>query len=725
MFLRDLRGYLHASAALLLLGFCLVLSGCGSSAGLSGSTSANASQTPTVAVNVSGPTGVALDNSVTFSAAVTGTTNTAVTWQVNGVVGGNSTSGTISTAGVYTAPVVMPSTSSVTVTAVSAASSSTKSSVTVPLLNPAPTASSGTATQQNGGSTFLLDVTGTGFLSGTALVANGAQLSTVYISSTELQADITLTATTALSVQAVTPPPGGGTSTAINVSANYVATTATPAAAARLLDQATFGPVLSDIQNVEQIGLQAYINQQMAVAPSYLANIPITGCGFTTLGYYECAQSEWWQNAVTAPDQLRQRVAFALSQILVVSTAQNTVSGGGIPPYHNILVQDAFGNFRDLMQDVTLSPTMGQWLNMVNNAKPANGQIANENYARELMQLFTIGTYELNQDGSLQLDGSGNPIPTYTQDQVQAFARAFTGWTWPGLPGNPPQWFPNGTVYYQAPMVSFDNAHDTAAKTLLNGTTLPAGQTAAEDLKGALDNIFQHPNVGPFVCRQLIQHLVKSNPSPAYVSRIAAVFANDGSGVRGDLKAVVQAILMDPEARAGDANPSDNGGHLREPVLFMTDMLRAFNFTSTAQYDNWYPLTSNSELLSEVPYSADTVFNFFPPDYYIPGTTDNAPEFGIENSATAVIRESLADSLVNNKQSGFTVDLSNTSSWGQLAANPSSLLDTLNVLLMHDQMPDAMRSAILTAITPLTSNAQRVRIAIYLIVTSPQYKIIH
>jgi uncharacterized protein (DUF1800 family) len=203
------------------------------------------------------------------------------------------------------------------------------------------------------------------------------------------------------------------------------------------------------------------------------------------------------------------------------------------------------------MHDVSVSPGMGAYLNMLNSNKPATGQIANENYPRELMQLFTIGLYQLNQDGTLQLDGSGNPIPSYTQAQVQAFARAYTGWTYATATGGVPTKFPNGTANYLAPMVAVETAHDTTAKTLLGGTVLPAGQTAEQDLAGALSNIFNNTNVGPFVCKQLIQHLVTSTPSPAYVARISAVFANNGSGVRGDMQAVIRAILEDQEARAG------------------------------------------------------------------------------------------------------------------------------------------------------------------------------
>jgi uncharacterized protein (DUF1800 family) len=409
--------------------------------------------------------------------------------------------------------------------------------------------------------------------------------------------------------------------------------------------------------------------------------------------------------------------------MFVVSTQM--ISGQAIPQFHNALANDAFGNFRTIMQDVALSPAMGGYLNMLDSAAPAAGQIANENFARENMQLFTLGVNQLNQDGSLQLNGSGNPIPAYSQNQVEAFALAYTGWTYANSTGGSPTKFPNNTANYDYPMAPVESAHDKTAKVLLNGTTLPAGGTAEQDLKGALDNIFADSNVGPFVCQQLIQHLVTSTPSPGYVSRVAAVFANDGTGVRGNMQAVITAIITDTEARAGDTNPSYDGGHLREPILFITNMIRGLGFTNTESNGTYESLSVYSNNLSERPYRANSVFNFFPPSYVIPGTTLNAPEFGIENTATATLRESLADSIVNNKITGFSVDLSDTSMLGQMAANPTTLVNYLSMLLMHSQMPTNMQTVIVNAITPLTSNAQRVRIALYLIITSSQYKTIH
>jgi uncharacterized protein (DUF1800 family) len=547
-------------------------------------------------------------------------------------------------------------------------------------------------------------------------------VTTTFVSGTELQATITIPAgTTALMVSVMNPNPGAMASN--TESANlYLALVP---AAARLLDQATFGPTLADIQHVQQVGIDGYITEQFNTPDTPLANIPspLPALCLASNTPTNCEESEWWQTVLTGNDQLRQRVAFALSEIFVISS--DTDNATTITYYHNTLAQDAFTNFSTIMHDVTLSPGMGDYLNMLNSAKAPAGEIANENYPRELMQLFTLGLDLLNPDGSLQLDGNGNPIPTYTEAQVQAFARAYTGWTYANSTGGSPTKFPNNTPNYFAPMAPVETEHDETAKALLNGTVLPAGQTAEEDLSGALSNVFNHNNVGPFVCKQLIQHLVSSNPSAAYVARVAAVFANNGSGVRGDMQAVIRAILEDTEARAGDTNSLYEGGHLREPMLWMTNYLRAIGFTNTDANSSYFSLSNYSNNLNERPYRSGSVINFFPPSYVIPQTSLNAPEFDLENTASAILRLSLADSLVNNKITGFTTDLSATSTLGQIAAaSPGNLVDTLGVMFMHGQMPADMRAAILSAITGL-GTAQQVRVATYLVISSSQYKVMH
>jgi uncharacterized protein (DUF1800 family) len=681
----------------------------------------NGTNSPQPSVTVTGASQVRLGSTTAFTAAVANETNTAVTWQVNTIAGGNSTVGTITSAGVYTPPAAIPTTNPLTITAVSVASPSTSGSAQLNVVNPVPVITSATATLASGTS-YSLDVLGTSFVDGAQIQVSGTSVTTTFVSAGELQATVSVPAgTSSLSVAVLNPNPGGTSSNIAAATINLASATA----AARLLDQATFGPTLADIQNVQTIGIDAYITNQFNTPDTPLPNIPspLPAVCLAANTPTVCEESEWWQVALTGNDQLRQRVAFALSELFVISS--DTDNATTITYYHNTLANDAFANFSTIMNDVSLSPGMGAYLNMLNSAKAPAGQIANENYPRELMQLFTIGLNELNPDGTLQLDGSGNPIPTYTEAQVQAFARAYTGWTYATSTGGSPTKFPNGTPNYFAPMAAVESEHDATAKILLNGTALPAGQTAEEDLAGALSNIFNHPNVGPFVCTQLIQHLVKSNPSPAYVSRIAAVFANNGNGVRGDMQAVIRAILEDTEARAGDTNPLDDGGHLREPILWITNFLRAVGFTNTDPNSSYYSLSNYSNNLNERPYRSGSVFNFFPPSYVIPQTTMNAPEFDLENTASAILRLSLANTMVFNKITGFNVDLSATGTLGQIAAaSPANLVDTLGLMFMHAQMPTDMRTEILNTISGL-GTAEQVRVAVFLVITSSQYKVMH
>jgi len=719
------------TAGLLCLGCAGFVAGCSGGGGTT-------PPTANPAVTISGAAQARLGSTVQLSATVTNTSNTAVTWQVNGVAGGSSATGTISATGLYTPPATIPSPNTLTITAVTQATPVASASQTESILNPIPVVSSAQATQTViGGTSYSLDVMGTGFLSTSQLQVGGVTVPSTLVSSTELRSTSTITVASGVTtVAVVVTNPDPGTMTA-NATAQVVNLKVSLPAAARLLDQATFGPTLNDISHVQAVGLNAYLTEQFAVPTTLLPDIAATPPAICVNTLLPCEQSEWWQTMLTAPDQLRQRVAFALSEMFVVST--NSVNARSVTTYQNTLANDAFGNFYNVMQDVTLSPAMGGYLNMLNSAKPATGQIANENYARELMQLFTTGLFMLNQDGTLQLDANQNPIPVYTEAQVQAFARAFTGWTYANASGTgAPAKFPN-TANYTMPMAALETQHDMTAKILLT-TTLPAGQSTAQDLTGALTDIFNHPNVGPFVCRQLIQHMVASNPSPAYVARVAGVFANDGTGKRGNMKAVITAILTDADARAADTSPNFDGGHLREPMLYMTNVMRGLGFVNNdakagndvianASYNTVGNYTSP---LGEKPYTSGSVFNFFPPNYVIPGTTFNAPEFGQENTASAVLRLTLANTLVYNGVSGFTVDLSKTSALGITASatgnamtDSGNLVDSLGVIFMHGQMPAQMRTDIVNHIATLTDPAQRVRVATYLVITSSFYKIEH
>jgi uncharacterized protein (DUF1800 family) len=673
-----------------------------------------------ITVTVTGATDTRLGTTTQFTATVANTTNTKVTWQVNGITGGSTATGTISTTGLYTPPSAIPSQNPVTISAVSQAATTISGTLSEAVWNPVPTLTKTTVTQSGTSTTsFSIDVQGTNFVQGAAVQVAGAAVTTTYISATEVQAAYTTSTTVTQAIGVANPSPGAATSNV--ATAQFIVAKATLTAAARLLDQSSFGPTLAAIQHVQTVGLDPYITEQLGTAQTVLPDIstpPPTVCATT---YLPCEQSEWWQTVITGPDQLRQRVAFALSEMMVIST--NSVDPRSVIAYHNLLAKDAFGNFTAVMRDVTLSTGMGAYLNMLQSYKPGNGQIANENYAREEMQLFSIGLNMLNQDGTPQLDANGNMIPTYTEAQVQAFARAYTGWTYATAAGGVPAKYPNTTANFDSPMVAIDSAHDVTAKTLLNGTTLPANQTAEQDLEGALANLFAHQNVAPFICKQLIQHLVSSNPSPAYVARIAAVFANNGNNVRGDLGAVVRAILEDTEARAGDTTPSLNGGHLREPLLYLANLIRGLGFVNTDATGYWGNLSNYSGNLSEKPYGSGSVFNFFPPSYVIPDSGTNAPEFALENTASAILRLTQANSVVYNQISSFSVDLSATSGLGVMAANPTNLVNYLGQIFMHGQMPANMQSAIVSHISTLTDMGQRARVATYLVITSSQYKI--
>jgi len=666
-----------------------------------------------------------------FAAKITGTTPTTVGWTVRLPDGATGSPGTISAGGRYTPPAAIPSTDSVIVTATSTAAPLVSASATVILLNPFPTLASVSPANVAVGP-FTLTINGSGFVPGAQVIFGDVAISTSYVSATRLTA--TGTAFPAESgaqirVAVVNPDPGSASSSdavSVLVGPPLTGQKVTFNVAARFLDQAAFGPEAATVARVQSLGLDGYLNEQFAALVSPYPDPSTTGFGIGQV------QARFFSNAVHGQDQLRQRVAFALGQIFVVSAVEEN-SPAQLVPYLQILQDDAFDNFRKLMEDVTLSPTMGEYLDMRNNdkANAARGTKANENYARELMQLFTIGLFQLNPDGTLQQDDSGNPIPTYDQATIQNFAKIYTGWTYPTKPGatlkihNP--------AYYIGPMVPYQPNHDTTAKTLLNGLVVPAGGTAESDLKAALDNIFNHPNVGPFVSKQLIEHLVTSNPSPAYVGRIAAVFDDDGAGTRGNLQAVVRAILLDPEARAGDdgpsLNPPDISGHLREPVFVVSSILRGLG----ALVNDTNNLTGQAANLGQTIFQPPTVFNYFAPGFSIPaeftpGASLLGPEFQLQSPSAAVALMNLANTFIyGNLGAGAVVDWTALTS---LAATPQALVDAVNNAFMYGQMPASMQTQILSAVNAITgtttaANKQRAQAAVYLTVSSSYYNVEH
>jgi len=518
----------------------------------------------------------------------------------------------------------------------------------------------------------------------------------------------------------------------------------------RFLDQATFGPTPAETDAWASQNPIAWIQSQAAIPPTLYPSLPPypsnsqTGCPGTGAVYTACItqnysmhplQVQFFQNALSAPDQLRQKVAFALSQILVVS-GNKVRQPSSMGPYLNVLIHGALGNFRDLLQNVTLNPAMGHYLDMVNSdPASANGIVKpNENYAREVLQLFSVGLYLLNADGSPVLDASGQPIPTYTQDTIEGFARAFTGWTYATQPGASPQ--RHNPENFQGTMEVYrsngkDANHDHGAKQLLSysgavSASLPANQDAALDLSQALDNIFYHPNVGPFIGKQLIQHLVTSNPSPAYVARVTAVFNNNGRGVRGDLLSTVQAILTDPEARGAPMDPV-NFGKLREPVLFLTAFLKATNGVTDGI------LNSKIQPMGQDLFNSPTVFNYYPHDYTVPGTSIQGPEFGIASTSAEILRANLVNTLVysqiTSSGSGTSISLSGLDTLGA-KADATALLQYLNTYLLHGALTSDVATLVSKALVCTKSSAghcsngqSRAQSALYLIATSSLYQI--
>lgn len=457
----------------------------------------------------------------------------------------------------------------------------------------------------------------------------------------------------------------------------------------RFLTQATFGPTTGGIAEVQALGFDGWINQQMALPATshrqyvdnyFLAN-PTAATNATPVW------RSWWQYVVTAPDQLRLRTAFALSEIFVVSQADTSLQNQpwALTSYYDLLATHAFGNARQLLEEVTLHPAMGLYLDMLRNEQgdPATGRSPNENYAREILQLFSIGLKRLHPDGTLKLTRAGLPTPTYDQDAIVGFARVFTGWNYnqTGQSWNPP-------ADYLNPMTLVSNRHDTVnEKLLLDNVVLPAGQDGGTDLHAALELIFQHPNFGPFLCRQLIQRLVTSNPSPGYIYRVARVFDDNSSGERGDLGAVVRAILLDYEARSTDLLDRQGYGHQREPVLRTTAAMRAFNPVSVS--GNWTLGTTDSDL-AQTPLRSPTVFNFFELDYVRPGDIAAAglcaPEFQITSETSTINSHNFFRGGIYNT-SGFKNDvrLDLTFETG-LAGAAAALVEHLNQKLMAGQM---------------------------------------
>lgn len=551
---------------------------------------------------------------------------------------------------------------------------------------------------------------------------------------------------------------GGGKNSAINTPTPPI-TPSTPSTlkskdASRFLTQSTFGATTKSINELVALGsYEKWVDQQVA-EPISINHKTATkqlwdkACSSNDDISAEFRTNVWWDAAINNPDQLRQRIAFALSEIFVISSigplAHNNLA---VADYYDVLNKHAFGNYRELLEEVTLHPAMGYYLSMLRNEKEntAKNIRPDENYAREVLQLFSIGVHQLNIDGSLKKE-NGKPIDNYDQSIIEGFAKVFTGWNfanlnrWDAYIGNG-----DGTQ----PMKAWAEYHDTLnSKKLLNGKIIAAGGTAEQDLKIALDNIFNHPNVAPFMSKQLIQRLITSNPSPEYIQRVAQVFNDNGSGIRGDFKAVVKATLLDDEARNDPSNIA-NFGKLREPLLRISHLRRAFKAIPVIKEGTRYggnkcgkgkytlyqtPFSNAIENFGQDVLQSPSVFNFFLPDYSPPGVVQNAklvaPEFQI-NTENAMV--SLENSI------GFEIDRSgekninwttlNLENEIALAAKPEKLLEHLNLLLLNGDMSVELKQLLLKHLNndvfPNNEQGRRnkTKDAIMLIAFSPEYLI--
>ncbi len=536
------------------------------------------------------------------------------------------------------------------------------------------------------------------------------------------------------------------------------ATVLTDEEAARFLSQATFGPNSASINALANTTGEEWFMAELEKPASLhlddvLAQFPEDGVfyderGITLPELLLTASNSFWQKAIEGDDQLRQRMAYALSQILVISSqSQLGQAPQTVAAYMDILTRGAFGNFRDLIEEVTYSPAMAVYLTYLRNEKanPATGRVPDENYARELIQLFTIGLVELNADGSVRRDAHGEPIELFDNNDITGLAKVFTGLSFADAGFSEPLRRLPLTAYY-SPVEMFDEFHSEEEKLFLD-TTIPANTGGDESIRLALDAIFAHPNVGPFLGRQLIQRFVTSHPSPDYISRVSAAFdagsytlpsgASVGSGERGDLGATIAAVLFDAQARDAEPREDASFGKLREPVLRFTHWARAFEINNAdARNERILRDTSSSEALGQHPYRSPSVFNFYRPGYIAPGTATGdaqltAPELQIAN-ATAVMGY---PNMISVYALGLSpqVDESITAAYvanyaaeAALADDPDALIDRLDRLLTHGTLQTDTRARItdaLNVIPPGTEESRQVRarLASIMVLTSPEY----
>ena len=638
-----------------------------------------------------------------FFARVSDGLGPKVVWSVNGVKGGSATTGTIDGDGNFAAPELPPPNNVVVIEASSAGTAGVSGKAALTLLNPIPVITSvDPKTLVYGRQTIV--VQGSGFVQGSQIKMTGEALPTRYVSNNRLTGTATLVPVPGglAAFTVFNPDPGNDTSAPAAVPVGLAHPKVSYLAAARFLEQASWGPSAESIAHLQDVGFEAWLAEQFAAPASFYKSSTSTADNLTE------QQSEFFVHAVTGKDQLRQRVAFSLGQVFVVSGLK-TGQPRQMVPYQNMLLRDAFGTYANLLRDVTLSPTMGVYLDLVNDdqGNPTAGTSPNENYARELLQLFSIGTVGLNPDGS----ETGKA--TYNQDTITNLARALTGWTFPGkalTEGHNPESF-------DGPMIAVEANHDRGRKVIVGGVELPAGQPADRDLAGVLHALADHSNTAPFVSLRLIQHLVMSDPSPAYLGRVSGVFTSSG----GDLQAVVKQILMDPEARQGDdpeAALQIDGGHWREPVLCVIAMMR--NLQASVRSDN--RLERFPTNLGQRVFYPGSVFNDYSP-LYRTSSGLLAPEFELLSSGTALMR---ANVVRNLEERGLNGDAQfDTAPFVALAGAPGELVDAVDRVFLFGRLPARLKEAIVTAVSATHDYNLRVRNAIYLVASCALYQVQH
>lgn len=652
---------------------------------------------------------VRLGTTQTFVPTVGNAVDPGVVWSVNGIPGGTDEFGYIGTNGIYLPPVVVPATNVVFVRATSVANSLVSAQSTVTLLSPvAVIAAAEPPVLHHGPQEVTL--TGAGFVPGSQLTVNGVAVPTLYVSPTEIRGalDVVPTPAGAVAFRVNNPAPGPTTSALWVEAVQHAAPVVSHLAAGRFLEQASWGPDAQDIAHLQSIGFEAWIDEQLQ------APVSLHAASTDASNNLAPQQAEFLNQAINGADPLRQRVAFALGQIFVVSGFK-TGQPRQMAPFQNILRAGAFGSYSNLVREVTLSPTMGMYLDMAFNVKanPTVGTMANENYARELLQLFSIGTILLNADGTPQLDSLGQTIPAYDQVVLGEMSRAFTGWTFPG-PVLTQGYNPENYVGVMQPV---EVNHDAGAKLILGGVALPAGQGAWADLGAALAAVVNHPNVAPFISRRLIQHLVESDPTPEYVGRVSAVFTQ----TEGNLGQVVRAILLDPDARAGD-DPAfvlrAEAGKLREPIRYVVGLLRTFDGTIL----NPAPVKSLAQGMGQNLFFPASVFSHYSPLFRLSGG-QVAPEFQLVNSASALLRANAVFEIITKNVNGATTV--NLNPFLPLASSAPALVDAVDHALLYRRLPPELKAIIVTAIETTSDPVLRTRNAIYLVGTSPFYQIQH